>query len=146
MTEEEALHLVAAGLADRGEVLPRLHALCDRLDLERPRQLAHRADDGIAVVAAADIADERSVDLDLVELEVLQIAQGCERRTEIVKRDLHAESVQLVQDFVRARGIAQQHVFGNLELEPASLQLRSLERPLWSPAPGFRRRTAPERG
>ena len=63
--------------------------------------------------------DEAAVDLDLVEREALQIAQRRIAGAEIVERDAHADGAELMQDGKRRLVVADQHGFGDLELEPA---------------------------
>jgi hypothetical protein len=60
-------------------------------------QLRNGADDGPAILFARKVMDETAIDLDLVEGEGPQIAQGRVAGTEIVHRDTHAESPQLPQ-------------------------------------------------
>src|SRR5665811_701377 len=94
-----------------------LHALRHHRQSEPAAERDHRAHDGGRLLAAAEIGDEGLVDLDLVERKRLQIRQRRIAGAEIVHGDAHAESFQPAQDRNRAVEIADQHAFGDLELE-----------------------------
>ena len=69
-----------------------------------------------------DAVDEAAVDLDLVEREAAQIAQRRISGAEIVQRDAHADVAQVLQQGERRVVVADQHGFGDLELQPAGGQ------------------------
>ena len=72
----------------------------------------------LGAVGRRDVADERLVDLDLVEREAAQIAQRRIAGAEIVHRDADAEVAQRVQGRERRAAVGEQHRFGDLEFEP----------------------------
>src|SRR5580704_6601772 len=72
--EQIALHLHAALGAQDFELLLGLDAFGRGDHAEARAEPRHRADDGDAIVFLAKLADERAVDLDLVEREAAQIA------------------------------------------------------------------------
>ena len=61
---------------------------------------------------------ERSI-LILSNGKLLQVAQRRIAGAEIVERDAHADGAKLVQDGERRIVVADQHRFGDLELQPA---------------------------
>src|ERR1700688_4992313 len=73
--EQIALHLDAAFGAQNLELLLGLDALGRGGNAQTRAEPRHGADDGDAIVFLAELADERAVDLDLVEREAAQIAQ-----------------------------------------------------------------------
>ena len=78
----------------------------------------HRADQrSLAAFRLVRAADERLVDLDLVERHALQIAERRIAGPEIVERELDADVLQARDHVVNVLIVAQQHAFGNLQLE-----------------------------
>ena len=115
------------GLGDL-ELLLGLDAFDDGGDAEAARQPHHGADDGLAVLAHQHVADERAVDLDLVEREVPQIGQRRIAGAEIVHRNPHADLAKLMQERERVGLVLQQHGLGDLEVEPAGGKARRRQR------------------
>ncbi len=71
-----------------------------------------------------DPIDERTVDLEAVDRQSREIAQARIAGAEIVDRDLHAEGLQAFQDEDRLIAIVNEHALGELQLEPAWIELR----------------------
>ena len=74
-----------------------------------------------------DVADKTAVDLDLVEREPLQIAEGRKAGAEIVQRDADTNGAKLMQDRQRALVVMDQHRLGDFDLEPLWRQARGGE-------------------
>ena len=82
----------------------------------------------IEFLARRQFADERAVDLDLVERETAQIAQRRIAGSEIVHRDPDAEAAKLVQNRQRRLAVLQQHRLGDLQFEPVRRKAGGLQR------------------
>src|SRR3954470_19081900 len=95
LAEKVSLSLGAARPLQIVEFLLRLDSFRGRFDSEADGQLRNGADDGPAILFAGKVVDEAAIDLDLVEGEGPQIAQGRVAGAEIVHRDTHAESPQM---------------------------------------------------
>ena len=78
-----------------------LDAFGGGLDAERVGKLGDRVDDRARAVAGQQVLDEAAVDLELVEREALQIAQGRIAGAEIVERDANAERAQRMEQAQR---------------------------------------------
>ena len=76
----------------------------------------------------AGFADEAAVDLQLVEHRLVQIADRRIAGAEIVERDADAERAQALQHVERGAVVAEEHAFGDFELEPVAGQLVAAER------------------
>jgi len=125
-----SIALTGAGLAKRKPCIssagkPQQNALVlgfDALDKHRQTKRAakrhHRLDDHVAILGAAERGHEALVDLDLVEPQPLQVTEIGITGPEIIKRDAHAELVQILDAldyFVRA---IDEHAFGDLQHQP----------------------------
>ena len=80
------------------------------------RQVDGRADNHL-VVAAAEAADKRPVDLQLVDGQPPQVAERRVAGPEVVDGEPHAHVVQLGQRFQRTGRIGHDDVFGDFERE-----------------------------
>jgi hypothetical protein len=69
--------------------------------------------------------DERSVDLECLEREALEIAQGRVPHPEIVETELHAERPQLVERLEDGVGMLEDDALGDLELETCGIEAGS---------------------
>ena len=116
--DQEALDFVAGFLGEEGKLLLGFHAFGHHRQIEAARKPDHRADDGRGLRALFQVADERPVDLDLVERKRLQIGQRRIAGAEIVHRDAHAKRLEPAQDRHGAGEVADQHALGDLKLEP----------------------------
>ena len=76
------------------------------------------------------VLDERAVDLDLVEAELLQIAEGRIAGAEIVHCDRDTQPAQPTQCGKRFVGLVQQDTFGDLDFQSCRLQSGLLQRAL----------------
>ena len=73
---------------------------------------------------AADVADERSVDLQSIERKAFQIAQARMTRAEIIDRQCHAHTLDLDQLGDHCLSVGHHRRLGDLELEPFRRQTR----------------------
>src|SRR5262249_7282476 len=115
--EQIALHLRAPFRPHVVELRRRLDTLRGGDDAETAPETCHRLDDGGAVCLLRQVANERTVDLDLVEREAAQIAERRITGTEVVHGDADSEATQLMQGRKRRLAVLQQHRLGDLELE-----------------------------
>ena len=74
------------------------------------------------------LADEAAVDLELVEHGLVQIADRRIAGAEIVERDADAERAQALQHIEGRAIVAEEHAFGDFELDPVAGQLVAGER------------------
>src|SRR3569832_1685305 len=116
-TEIIALYEVTALVAQEIELLHGLHALCYHLHLEA---MGHEDDGarkhGIAGIGG-EIVDERTVDLEHLHGEALQIAQARIAGAEVVHRELHAQCPQPADGLHRRLRAFPEDALGELELE-----------------------------
>src|SRR5262249_22788077 len=113
----EALRLVATIGAQDAQLLLGFDAFGAGDDPEAVAETEDRANDGSRIAIAFEIADERSIDLDLVEREAAQAAERRISGAEIVHRDAHAQRLQLLQGGEVRLDVAQQQRLGDLDLE-----------------------------
>src|SRR6478609_1602789 len=78
-------------------------------------------DDRACAVPREQVLDEAAVDLQLVEREALQIAQGRIAGAEVVERDAHAEASEPMEQAQRFSSLKEDR-FGNFDLEAAGRQ------------------------
>ena len=71
-----------------------LHALGDEIELESLAKSDERFGNGGIGLVSRDIHDERAIDLDHIDIEILHMAERGVSGTEIVKRDAHAQPAQ----------------------------------------------------
>src|SRR5437868_826432 len=91
LAEQVTLRLGAAFLAHAAELLSGLDTLGCRRDAKPASEPRNRPHDRDRIRVLAEIADERLIDLDLVERKLAQIAQARIAGAEVVHRDAHAE-------------------------------------------------------
>jgi hypothetical protein len=99
----EILDLGAALLRRQPKLLLGFHTLGTGFHAEAVAQVDH---------------DERPVDFELVEGELLQVAQARVAGAEIVHHEPYPQLAQLLESPQRLLDIADQHILGDLELEP----------------------------
>ena len=125
--EAVALHGMHAGGAQEQLLVGGLDAFGGHLHAEA----AAEADDGVhdrgGVGRLFDRAHEAAVDLELVEREAAQIEQARIAGAEIVERKPHAERLEPKHRGFRRVDIAEQHAFGQLELEPRRIEIGFLQ-------------------
>ena len=85
--EQVALAAVAAELAQAGELGLVLDALGDRAQAEAAAELDERLDQRVALVRARRRGDERAVDLQRVDRQLLQVGERGVAGAEVVDRD-----------------------------------------------------------
>src|SRR5215472_3173590 len=82
---------------------------------------------------AQDLAHEAAVDLEVIDREVLEVAEGGEPGAEVIQRELAAELLQRLDEAVRLREARYRRGLGDLEadlggIEPAAVELLDDER------------------
>ena len=100
--QQIALHRRAAHLGKHVDLLLRLDAFRDDLELEALRHRDDRARDRGALLALDRVRGERVVELQLVERQLAQVGERRVAGPEVVDRDLDAELAQLLQRDLRA--------------------------------------------
>ena len=93
-----ALHLVATCICHAIKLGQRFHTLGHRANSQRPRKSRHGIHDCYTIFAVEQVSDVRSVNLDLVEGKVAQIAKRPTTPAKLVKRRPDAAFSQLGQD------------------------------------------------
>ena len=111
-TVEVALALLAAHLDQQPRLLGLLDALRDQRQVECLAHGDDRLGDGHVVPVGGGAADERLVDLELVDRQPLEIAQGRIASAEIIDGELNAHFAELAQDLQRVLGRPHDGVFG----------------------------------
>ena len=97
VVHQESLALLTAEAAQQG-VLPRgFNAFGDNAEPQGPREGDNAANDGLVLPVGTRTADERAVDLQNVDREVLEVAQRGVARTEIVDGQPHAKCFEPTQ-------------------------------------------------
>src|SRR6185312_13208063 len=104
--EQEALAAVAVLLPDQRELLRALDALGQGLDRERLAELNEASQEDLTLVPVADLRDERAVDLERVDWELLEVGERRVAGAEVVDRDPHAEPLDLQEPACGLLGIA----------------------------------------
>src|SRR4051794_29158885 len=89
--QQVALSELGSELPESGELVRRLDALGDDLQLERPGEVEDHADEPGFAPAAGEAVDERLCDLEAVERQRVEVAEGRVPRSEVVERDPHAQ-------------------------------------------------------
>src|SRR6185312_13069400 len=93
---EIALNRLAPRRLQEDDLVLRLHAFGDRVHAERPRQADDGRNHGARTLVLLHAADERLVDLQLVEGEIDQVAEVRIAGAEIVHGDRNADLGKLV--------------------------------------------------
>ena len=119
-----SLEAVAAARVEELELLARAPALGDDLEPQAPRQPDDRLGDRRVARVGLEIGDERDVDLQRVDREVLEVRQRRVPGPEVVDRDPEALVAQLVEHAADRVEVVQQRGLGHLELEPRRLAAR----------------------
>jgi len=96
---------------------PVFDALGDDLELQVVRKVDDGEDDRRVPDVRGDVVDERPVDLQLVERKALQIRKARVPGAEIIYGDLHAETLQALQDGNRFFPVLDERALGKLELD-----------------------------
>jgi hypothetical protein len=85
--EQVALHFIAGMVAEKGELVFRLHTLGGDRFAEAAAECDDRFDDGVSVGFGTDVTHERLVDFDAVKREVLEVAEAGIASAEVVDGD-----------------------------------------------------------
>src|SRR3569623_1790637 len=125
--DEETLYLIAARLAQEGELFGCLHALRHHVEAQAPRHGDDGGDDGRVVLIGLHVADEGAVDLESLDREALEIAQRRIARAEIVDGEAHAHAVERGDIVARDLVALHQHALGDLELEQLGFERRQMQ-------------------
>src|SRR6185295_11224329 len=94
LRKEIALHRRATETIDDLGLLRRFHTFHHAIEFQVAAQVDHRLDDVAGVLLRRDIANEAPVDLDLVQRQLMDIAQAGLPRSEVVKRHLQSHRSQ----------------------------------------------------
>src|SRR6185437_7942642 len=125
---EISLVLIAAEPAQEVQLLLRLHALGDHLQMQAVRQRHDGAHDLRIIAAGGDFLDEGVIDLELVERQAPQVAQARVAGAEVIDRNAHPESGQAAEDFDRSLRVVHNRALGQLQLEEAGLEACLMQR------------------
>src|SRR3569623_668933 len=125
--DEETLYLIAARLAQEGELFGCLHALRHHVEAQAPGHGDDGGDDGRVVLIGLHVADEGAVDLESLDREALEIAQRRIARAEIVDGEAHAHAVERGDIVARDLVALHQHALGDLELEQLGFERRQMQ-------------------
>src|SRR5450755_2122219 len=115
--DQKTLRFVASFADQRSELFLRLNTFCEHRQPQSMRKANDGTNDCQRSVRSAQACDERSVDLDPVERERLQIGQRGVSRSEIVQGNTDAQYLESFQHRRRARDVLDQYTLGNLELK-----------------------------
>jgi len=114
---EEALRLIAAEAGQRGVGQVGLDTVGDHAKAEAVSQVDGGGDQGGRAVALSHGEDERTVELELVDGQVAQVAQRAVAGAEIVYRDLDTTIPQPSQDGAGPVAVGHQELLGGLQLQ-----------------------------
>ena len=106
LAEEVPLHAVAAAGGEEGALSLRLHALGHDLQLERVAEGDDRRRHRLAL-AAAEVADERAVDLERLHGQTAQERERRRAHAEVIDEDAGPQRPDALES--RARGLASDH-------------------------------------
>ena len=121
LADPVALEAVAAAHVEEVELRARAHAFGDDLEPEAARKADDRLGDRRVARIGLEVGDERDVDLQRVDREMLQVRQRRIAGAEVVDRDGEAFVAQLVQHLADRVEVVQQARLGDLELDPRRL-------------------------
>src|SRR5690606_21221043 len=91
--------------------------LGDHLEIQRAGELDHGGDHGLIHRVHGEVADERAVDLQIIERQVLEIAEGGQSAPEIIEGELAAHTVQHADEALRVLDVGDHRVLGDLEAQ-----------------------------
>src|ERR1700752_188906 len=98
MREKDSLREVDADAPQLDEHRIGLHAFGDGGDSERPADLADRLDHAAIHRILGDVADELTVDLQVIHRERLQVHERRHAGAEVIERELAAASLELAHE------------------------------------------------
>src|ERR1039458_4089548 len=126
--EKIALAFVATLRSHQLQLLFRFDALGDHGLVETGAETGDGANDRPGVALVAKIADERLVDLDLMEGELAQIVERGVAGAEVGERQADAEILELLHRRQGAVVVLEQQTLGYLQLDPLRRQPRLRQR------------------
>ena len=86
------------------------------------RQPDHRSADCRVIGIASQVAHEALVDLQIIDWQSFQATQRRIAGAEIIERERHADSLELVQSIDGRHNVFHDRRFGDFELEQARIQ------------------------
>jgi hypothetical protein len=89
--------------------------------------LRDRAHQGSRALVPENVTDERAIDLERRELQVLQMRQRAQAGAEIVERETTAAPAQAAHQRSRLLQVADGGVFGELERQPVTVDAAGIE-------------------
>ncbi len=104
-----------------------LDSLGNHFHTEVARECGDGADDRVVVVGR-EAHDKRSIDLEIVERETMQVAERRITGSKVVDTQLHAQRAQLLEHQCRRLCVLHDHALGDLELQAVRTQLAVFER------------------
>src|SRR5450756_1444449 len=116
--EQITLAFVATLRRHQLHLLFRFDAFGDHDFVEASAEAGDGADDGAGIALVAEIADERLVDLDLIERELAQVVERGVAGAEVVERQADAEILHLLHRLQGAFVVLEQQTLGYLQLDP----------------------------
>src|SRR3569623_942117 len=122
--EEVTLHFIAAFRRNIIKLRDSLHALGRSTHAEALSEADDRPDDHLRAFSIRQIANERLIDLQLVEREAAQIAQRRVAGAEIIQRDPQTERAKLVQCLCRLDIVREQNGLRDFKLQPSRRKFR----------------------
>ena len=128
--EAVALTPAVAEGEEVGELLVGLDPLGDHLDAQRPRHRQEARGERRVRGAIGQAADERAVELDLVDRQRAQLRDRGRGRSVVVEREAHAEIAELGEPLGVELGAPAQRRLGDLDHQPRRVEPGPLEEPL----------------
>src|SRR5256714_12964435 len=117
VADVEALRVVAPECGELPADRLAFHTLGRYGQPKTAAQLDGRADDRLVLGVRVHVEDERLVDLDLIDLELLELGQRGVAGTEVVDRAPDAHCMERAEDLARALDVGDDLALGYLELE-----------------------------
>ena len=113
-----ALHLIAALTAQKVELPFGLYPLGNGFHAQAGGQTNDGTHNGFVVRVGGDVTHKRLVNLELVNLEPFEVAQGRVAGAKVVNRQANAAPVQVVHHGNGTHRVVHGHPFGQLQLQP----------------------------
>jgi hypothetical protein len=127
LTVEVALHFIAALFAQKRQLALRLHSLGNGLKAQAARQCDDGDNNGLVTCIIGNVTHKRLVNLELVNMKLLEVAQRGVAGTEVVNRHAHAALVQPLHDGDGFHRIVHRHALGQLQLQAVRRQTGILQ-------------------
>ncbi len=117
------MHLFTTLCGKEGLLRRIFHALGDDGELHAVAEGDDGAHDGGVVRVVGQAADEGLVDLQEVQGQALEVAEGRIAGAEVINRQLYAQALELMQHIEGFFGLAHDEVLGDLQLQAARFQV-----------------------